>query len=92
MVPQSLMGLPGRVDVILALLGVATIVSALASLGQTWIEQRFSTRRFDTALMNAEPKLRAEIIRAWVQLERVVASKSENDRSGKARARPACPL
>jgi hypothetical protein len=76
---QPLLDTVGRADIGLALLGALITVSAVVSLGQTWIEESFSTRRFDTAMKEVEPNQRAEIIRAMRESGRIGARGSEDD-------------
>jgi hypothetical protein len=55
--------------VLVAVLGIATGVRALASVLRTWIEQASRTRRFMKAIEDARPDQRPEIIMACSQLE-----------------------
>ncbi len=69
----------GRVAVVVAVLGIATGVKALASVLRTWIEQASRTHRLIKALEDSRPNQRPEIIMACSQLEGKPAGRPGGD-------------
>lgn len=67
----------GQMVVVVAVLGVAVGLKALASVLRTWIEESSRTRRLDKALAGSRPNQRPGIIRACGQLEGSVATRPD---------------
>lgn len=69
----------GQAAVVAAVLGIAAIAKALASVLRTWIEQASRTRRLTKALEDSRPDQRPAIIMACGQLEGKPAGEADGD-------------